>query len=86
MRMIFPAMLVLLGGLCGLVINKLVSDSKLPQPASALIGVIGAFAGLLIRDIADITLGNDLIATVIAALLGAAVLSLIANLVSRGHG
>lgn len=83
MRMIFPAMLVILGGLCGLVISKLVSSSTLPSPVSALAGVIGAFAGLLIRDIGDINLGNDLFATVVSALFGATVLSLIANLANR---
>ena len=80
MRMIFPAMLVILGGLCGLVINKLISGSALPPLASALAGVVGAFVGLLIRDFADINLGNDLTATIVAALLGATMLSLIANL------
>ena len=81
MRMIIPAMLVILGGLCGLLMNKLVSSSALPRQASAIAGVVGAFAGLLIRDVGDINVGNDLIATVVAALLGAALLSLIANLV-----
>ncbi len=80
MRMIFPAVLAILGGLCGLLINKLISSSTLAPQASAIAGVIGAFAGLLIRDYADIHLGNDLIATLIAALLGASLLSLIANL------
>ena len=81
MRMIFPAMLVILGGLCGLLTNKLVSSSALPRRTSAIVGVVGAFAGLLIRDYADINLGNNLFATLGAALLGAALLSLIANLV-----
>ena len=85
MRMIFPAMLVILGGLCGLVMNKLISSSALPMGASVITGVVGSFAGLLIRDYANINLGNDLIATVIAALLGATLLSLIANLAIRNR-
>ncbi len=80
MRMIFPAMLVILGGLCGLLMKKWVARSALPLQASIISGVVGSFAGLLIRDYADINMGNDLFATVVAALLGATLLSLIANL------
>jgi len=85
MRLIFPAMLALLGCLCGLLIQRQVPRSTLAPHISGLIGVVGAFVGLLLRDVSDIHIGNDTLATFVAAVLGAVLLSLVANLMSRGR-
>lgn len=85
MRMIFPLVLILLGGLCGLIVRRWISSSGLSPQISAVCGVIGAFMGLLARDIADIGQANKLLATLAAGLIGAVIAALVANLMVRRH-
>lgn len=85
MRLIFPALLAVLGFVCGMLIQRQVPNTKLDPHISGLIGVAGAFVGLLLRDISDIHIGNDTLATFAAAIIGAVLLSLVANLASRKH-
>lgn len=79
-----PLVLALLGALIGVLICRLFVRSWLAYPAAAIIGAVSAFMGIVTRDAFDATLlsSNTLLDTLFAAVLMAAVVSLIANIVT----
>ncbi len=84
MRFIAPLILILIGALIGIAINKWVAPKKLLPQFSAVAGCAGAFLGLIARDVFDIVISNDsLVDALLGALIGAFLLSLAANLAAR---
>ncbi len=79
MRLIIPAVIVVLGMLTGVLICQFFKETAIGFKLSVLAGGLGAFAGLLVRDAMDIDFGGDLGGAVLAAILGAAVFSAVTN-------
>jgi len=82
MRLIIPLFFVLIGVCCGALISKLFNQTA-DIKISAIAGGFGAFAGLLMRDILDNVSGGLIGGAILAALTGALLLSVIANVVIR---
>jgi len=82
MRLIIPLFFVLVGVCCGALVSKLFNQTA-HMKLSAIAGGFGAFAGLLMRDILDNVSGGLIGGAILAALTGAALLSILANVVIR---
>ncbi len=87
MRLIIPFIIVLLGAGIGLLVNTILNGREdatdVPPYLSMIVGGIGAFAGMFLRDIFGFTLFDSLIDTGIASIAGAAVFAAGAHLAIR---
>ncbi len=83
MRLLIPMLIILLGVACGLAVSKLFPQSEHNLKASLVAGGVGAFVGLMLRDILDDTSGGLLGGALLFAILGATTLSLIVNVAVR---
>lgn len=79
MRLIIPVVIILLGGLIGAFVCRLFKQSERGLKLSLATGAAGAFIGLVIRDAMDISAGGPAGGAFIAAIIGAALLSALAN-------
>lgn len=80
MRLIGPWLFVFVGLLIGLVTTRAFGSNPLRFVPNAVMGVLGSFFGLFVRDILDITWGGKLGGAFVAAVVGAVVLTVIGNL------
>ena len=83
MKLIIPVFIVAMGMLVGAAIFSLFKKSIIGFKLSVLAGGLGAFVGLLVRDFMDITYGGTFWGALLAAIIGAVVLSAIANVMVR---
>ncbi len=80
MKLIIPVFIILLGMLTGAFVCAFFKEKATELKWSLVAGGVGAFAGLLIRDSMDISLGGNLFGALFAAILGALAAALMANL------
>lgn len=79
MRLLIPLFIIALGMLTGVVVCLFFKETSIGFKLSVLAGGLGGFAGLMIRDILDITTGGDLGGAMMAAVLGAALSAAVVN-------
>ena len=80
MRLIGPYLFILIGVVIGILTTRLFSKNPLRYLPNVVMGVMGSFFGLFLRDIFDVTMGGKLLGALLAAALGAALLTIIGNL------
>jgi len=80
MRLIGPYLFILIGVVIGILATRLFSKNPLRYLPNVVLGVIGSFFGLFLRDIFDVTLGGKFLGAMLAAALGAVLLTVIGNL------
>lgn len=80
MRLIGPYLFILIGVVIGVLTTRLFSKNPLRYLPNIVMGVMGSFFGLFLRDIFDVTMGGKLLGALLAAGLGAALLTIIGNL------
>ncbi len=80
MRLIGPYMFVLVGVLIGCATTYLFSNNPLRMLPNVVLGVLGSFFGLFLRDIFDVTLGGKLSGALLAAAIGALIVTIAGNL------
>ena len=80
MRLLIPIMIIVLGMLTGAMVCRLFKETATGFKLSVAAGGVGAFAGLMIRDALDITAGGLLGGAVMAAIVGAIILSALTNM------
>lgn len=80
MKLLIPAVIILLGMLTGVLVCQLFKETAIGFKLSVMAGGLGAFVGLLMRDVLDITAGGPLGGALMAAIGGAIVLSALTNL------
>jgi len=83
MRLIIPLIIILLGVGCGILVCHLFKQTAIHLKLSALSGGLGAFVGLMLRDILDDTSGGLLGGAFLYAIIGAFVFAAIANTYAR---
>lgn len=81
MRLIGPYIFILVGVLIGCATTYLFSSNPLRMLPNVVLGVVGSFFGLFLRDIFDVTMGGKLSGALLAAALGALLLTVAGNLV-----
>jgi len=81
MRMLIPFMIIVLGMLSGAFICHLFKNTATSFKAGLIAGGIGAFAGLMVRDVLDIVAGGAVFGSLVAAVGGAVLFSIITNLI-----
>lgn len=80
MKLIIPALIIVLGMLAGAFVCSFFKESATGFKLSVLAGGLGAFVGLLTRDFMDVSMGGNFIGAVLAALLGALLFAALTNL------
>lgn len=83
MRLLIPIFIVLLGMGSGALICLLFNNVSKGLKISAITGGFGAFAGLMMRDFLDDVSGGLIGGALLAAIVGAIVLSAIVNVGMR---
>ena len=86
MRLIAPLLFCMVGAAAGAVAAMLFGRRGTGIARGALAGLLGGFAGLWLRDVLDLDLGEVFLGSLIAVGAGGAALSLGANLVAAGTG
>lgn len=81
MRLFGAYMFVFVGILIGCATTYLFSNNPLRMLPNVVLGVLGSFFGLFLRDIFDVTLGGKLSGALLAAAVGALVVTIAGNLV-----
>lgn len=79
MRLIAPLLFFLLGAAAGSLVALVFGKRGAGVRLSAAAGLIGGFSGLFLRDALDIDLGEVLLGSLLAVLLGGATFSLLVN-------
>ena len=80
MRLIGPYLFIFIGVFIGIATTQLFSGNPLRYLPNVVAGVIGSFFGLFLRDIFDVTMGGKLTGALLAAAMGALLLTLIVNI------
>ncbi len=80
MRLIGPWLFVFVGLFVGLLTTRLFGSNPLRFPPNAVLGVLGSFFGLFVRDVLDINWGGNLGGAFVAATLGAVLFAVAGNL------
>lgn len=80
MRLIGPWLFVFVGLVVGLATTRLFGSNPLRFFPNAVLGVVGSFFGLFVRDVLDIAWGGNLGGAFVAAVIGAVALTVIGNL------
>ena len=80
LRLLGPYIFVLTGVLIGCLTTVLFTTNPMRLAPNILLGILGSFFGLWIRDILDITTGGNLSGALIAAALGALLLTIPVNI------
>ena len=86
MRLIAPLLFCMIGAVAGAALALLFGRRGTGARGGALAGLVGGFAGLLLRDALDAELGGPMTGSLVAVAAGAATLSLLANLVAAVVG
>ncbi len=81
MRLLGSYIFIFVGVLIGCGSTYLFSSNPLRMLPNIALGIIGSFFGLFVRDIFDLTMGGKLTGALLAAALGALVLTVAGNLV-----
>ena len=81
MRLIGPYIFIFVGVLIGCATTYLFSNNPLRMLPNIVLGVLGSFFGLFLRDILDITMGGKLSGALLAAAIGALALTIVGNLI-----
>lgn len=79
MKLIIPAFIILLGMLTGMAVCAFFKETAIGFKLSVIAGGLGAFAGLILRDVMDFTYGGDIVSSLLAAILGAAIFAAVTN-------
>jgi len=80
MKLIIPAVIILLGMLTGAAVCSLFKETATGFRLSVLAGGLGAFVGLLVRDFMDISYGGVFFGALLAAITGAVLFAAITNI------
>ena len=83
MRLIIPLLIILLGTGCGVLVCTLFKHNAKHLKISALLGGLGSFIGLMLRDILDDTSGGLLGGAFLYAIIGAPLLAAAGNVFIR---
>lgn len=83
MRLIGLVLFVIVGVLSGWLVHWILGRNSSGLGANMIAGVVGAFAGLFVKDLADIQLTGNVTGALIFALVGALLVAGIVNLVLR---
>ena len=86
MRLIAPLLFCMIGAIAGATVALLFRGRGTGLRGGAVAGLLGGFAGLLVRDLFDLDRLEVLAGALTAALLGALVTSLAVNLVFLARG
>lgn len=81
MKLIIPVFIILLGMATGAMVCSLFKETVIGFKLSVFAGGLGAFAGLLIRDFMDISLGGPFFGALLAAIVGAVIFAAVTNVV-----
>lgn len=82
MRLIAPVIIALFGAGIGLAVNYFFSHRGLRPVVAAVVGAVSGFAGLILRDILDLSFVSDqLFDAFLSSLATALVVSIIAHVV-----
>lgn len=85
MRLLGPYIFLLVGVLVGLATTYMFRN-PMRIPPNVLLGVVGSFFGLWLRDVLDLRLGGNMTGALIAATCGAVLLTVAVNIVlNRMH-
>ena len=82
MRLIAPVLFCMIGATAGAVVAMLFRKRGTSVRGGALAGVLGGFLGLWLRDVLDVDLGEVLLGSLLAVLVGGAATALAVNLVA----
>lgn len=80
MRMLGPYIFILVGVLIGIATTFAFRNPMRIAP-NVVLGILGSFFGLWVRDIMDWRLGGNLSGAVIAAAVGALITTVVVNLI-----
>lgn len=80
MRLLGPYIFVLVGLLIGCATTYLFTSNPMRLIPNILLGIVGSFFGLWIRDIFDIDIGGNLSGALLAAAVGALLLTVPVNI------
>lgn len=83
MRLLIPIFIVLLGMGSGALICLLFKNTADGLKISAIAGGLGAFVGLMLRDVLDDVSGGLIGGALLAAIVGAVAVSAVANIAMR---
>ena len=86
MRLIAPLLFCMIGAVAGAAVALLFGKRGTGVRVGAVAGLLGGFAGLWLRDALDLDLGEVLLGSLLAVLLGGTAASLAANLLARLRG
>lgn len=86
MKLIIPLFIILLGMLAGAAVCAVFKENPTDYKLSVLAGGLGAFAGLMVRDVMDIAFGGPLLGALLTAIAGAVVFAAATNLLSNRAG
>jgi len=83
MRLIIPLFFILVGAMTALLVRRLFGQDAADWKPSVIAGAMGSLFGLGLRDLLDQLLGDAVYGALIAAILGAAVLSILLNVATK---
>ena len=83
-KLLAMSLFIVVGAVVGLLFHRMIGNNNLPLPLCMGLGVIGAFVGIWLADIADLHLIGNTIDSIIFAAVGSA-LVLVLNLLIRGR-
>jgi len=83
MRLIIPLFFILVGAMIALLVRRLFGRDAADWKPCVIAGAVGSLFGLGLRDLLDQVLGDAVYGALIAAILGAAVLSLLLNVATK---
>lgn len=81
MRLVGPYLFIVVGIFIGIATTYLFSKNPLSLVPNIVLGIVGSFFGLFVRDIMDVTLGGKISGALLAAALGALLVTVVGNIV-----
>lgn len=86
MRLIAPLLFCMIGATAGAALALLFGRRGTGARLGAIAGLVGGFAGLLLRDALDAELGGPMTGSIVAVAAGGALAALAANLLASASG
>ena len=86
MRLIAPLLFCMIGAAAGAALALLFGPRGTGVRGGAIAGLVGGFAGLLLRDALDADLGGPMTGSIVAVAAGGAAFALLANLAAAAFG
>lgn len=80
MRIFGPYIFIFVGLVIGALATFVFTSNPMRMAPNIVLGILGSFFGLWVRDVLDITAGGNMTGALIAAALGALLLTVPANI------